>query len=542
MCNSKVTYNGNGHYFFDEREEIEMKLVSVKEMKTIEAAANKHGVSYSQMMRLAGQGMAEVILSQWGNLQEPGVLGLVGAGNNGGDTLVALTALQRAGWHAKAYLTHLRGSGDALLGAFLDAGGQVLLAVEDSAYAGLDIWLEESTVLLDGISGTGFRLPLTAELTGLLVHIAAQARSIHVVAVDCPSGVDCESGEMSPAVLPAEITVCMAAVKTGLLRFPAYGRVGRLEVVNIGLPEDLAEWQAVQGEVIGAERVSALLPRRGVGGHKGSFGALLAVGGSINYSGAIALASRAAYRMGCGLVRVATIAPLHAAIAGALLEVTWLLLPHEMGVIAADAAEVVVENLSKVDALLLGPGMGQENTTADFFNRLIMGKGGSSALPPLVVDADGLRLLAALPGWKHLIHKPAVLTPHPGEMAALTGLTVEMIQADRHSVARKAAAEWGQVVILKGALTVVAAPDGRWGIIPVATSALAKAGTGDVLAGMVAALRAQGVGAYEAAVCAAWMHAQAGLVAECEVGHAAGVLASDVIRAIPEVFQQLSSL
>ncbi|HZU86520.1 MAG TPA: NAD(P)H-hydrate dehydratase, partial [Anaerolineaceae bacterium] len=529
-----------------------MNLVSVNEMKAIEVAANVRGVTYAQMMQHAGQGIAEVVLRELGHLDPLSVVGLVGPGNNGGDTLVALTSLQKSGWCAQAYLTRTRGAEDALLNDFLQAGGKVLLAAEDSGYATLDHWLAESSVLLDGVLGTGFILPLKPELEALLGHVSMHVEQLHIVAVDCPSGVDCDSGQIATVVLPAEITVCMAAVKTGLLRFPAYQRVGQLEVVEIGLPVELPEWQAVQAEVVNGERVRALLPERRVDGHKGSFGTLLAVGGSVNYTGAIGLAARAAYRMGCGLVRVAIPGALHAALAGTLLEATWLLLPHEMGVIAADAAEVLAENIAKVDALLLGPGMGQEDTSAEFVRRLVSGKAwrstrgnmgfmpksnqrpeGGLALPPLVVDADGLHLLARQPEWSQLLPPLAVLTPHPGEMSALTGMPVEEIQRDRFAVARKFAAQWGHVVVLKGALTVVASPDGRLGVIPVATSALAKAGTGDVLAGMIASLRAQGVMAYDAAICAAWMHAQAGLVAECWVGHAAGVMAGDVAQAIP---------
>jgi hydroxyethylthiazole kinase-like uncharacterized protein yjeF len=536
-----------------------MKLVSVQEMKAIESAANARGYTYAMMMERAGQGIAELVMRELGHLEPLSVVGLVGPGNNGGDTLEALTVLKKSGWRTRVYLTSEPESKGDLLSKYLQLGGELIQASKDTNFASLDDWLNESPVLLDGILGTGFQLPLKPELETLLEHVGTRAAQLHVVAVDCPSGVDCDNGATAKAVLQAEITVCMAAVKNGLLRFPAFGRSGRLEVVDIGLPAGLAEWQAVQAEVVDHERVSALLPQRRADAHKGSFGTLLAVGGSVNYTGAIGLAARAAYRIGCGLVRVAVPAPLHAALAGSLMEATWLLLPHAMGVISADAAEVLAQNMEKVDALLLGPGLGVEEPTAEFVTRLFSGKTMRSArgnmgfnpqstrnarksisLPPVVVDADGLRLLVRLPDWAKVLPCPAVLTPHPGEMVVLSGLPIEVIQADRTGVARRFAAEWGHVVVLKGALTVVAAPDGRVGVIPVATSALAKAGTGDVLAGVIAGLRAQGVAAYESALAGAWVHAQAGLVAECWVGHAAGVMGSDVAQAIPEVLQQLS--
>jgi NAD(P)H-hydrate epimerase len=209
---------------------------------------------------------------------------------------------------------------------------------------------------------------------------------------------------------------------------------------------------------------------------------------------------------------------------------------------------------------LVGPGLGTEEATKAFFEALLKGKGGAkksasrigfvheasapkdekaASLPPLVVDADGLRLLSKLEGWAKLLPSETILTPHPGEMAALTGLEKEAIQADRLAVALKYAQEWGQVVVLKGAFTVIAAPDGRATLIPVASPALARAGTGDVLAGLIVGLRAQGVAAYDAAVAGAWVHAQAGLYAAEKVGAEASVLAGEVLAAVPDVLSVL---
>jgi NAD(P)H-hydrate epimerase len=268
------------------------------------------------------------------------------------------------------------------------------------------------------------------------------------------------------------------------------------------------------------------------------------------------LAGKAAYRSGAGLVTLAVPMPLHNALAGSLPEATWVLLPHEMGVIASNAAGVIAKNLDRATAMLVGPGLGTEDTTREFFENLLKGKVATrktsgrigfvqagpqdieeyhSAMPPLVVDADGLNLLAKMENWAQLLPAKSVLTPHPGEMAGLTGLEKDAIQKDRLGTALKYAAEWGQVVVLKGAFTVIAAPDGQATIIPVATSALARAGTGDVLAGLIVGLRAQGLDAYEAAVAGAWIHAQAGIYAADRVGNPASVLAGDVLDSIADV-------
>jgi NAD(P)H-hydrate epimerase len=354
----------------------------------------------------------------------------------------------------------------------------------------------------------------------------------------------------------------MAAVKQGLLKLPAYELVGELRLVGIGALENLKTWQSVTGQVADDEQMRLLLPQRPADAHKGTFGTVLVAAGSINYTGAAYLAGKAAYRIGAGLVTLAVPAPIHAALAGQLPEATWVLLPHEMGVIAAAAADVLLKNLERVTTLLVGPGLGLEDTTGDFLQALLKaGAAGKSVhnrlgfvrsgeagtgnipsaipLPPLVVDADGLKLLARLENWPGRLPAMTVLTPHPGEMAVLTGLNVETIQQDRQGIAARFAKAWGHVVVLKGAFTVIAAPDGDSTTIPVATPGLARAGSGDVLAGVIAGLRAQGVGAYEAAVAGTWIHARAGLAATDMLGNSASVLAGDLLETIPDILAEL---
>jgi hydroxyethylthiazole kinase-like uncharacterized protein yjeF len=290
--------------------------------------------------------------------------------------------------------------------------------------------------------------------------------------------------------------------------------------------------------------------------HKGTFGTAVIAAGSVNYTGAALLAGKAAYRSGAGLVTLAVPAPLHASLAGQFPEATWLLLPHELGVIAESAAEVLRKNLERATALLVGCGFGLEDTTADFLSALLTGpraaRGGigfvhpareagaaKASLPPMVVDADGLKLLARIPNWPSTLPAESVLTPHPGEMSVLTGLPRDELQADRVGAAERFAKEWGHVVVLKGAYTVIAGPEGETAIIPVATPALARAGTGDVLAGLVTGLRAQGVPAYPAAWAGAWIHAQAGLRAAAALGGTASVLAGDVLDQIAGVLSSL---
>jgi NAD(P)H-hydrate epimerase len=352
----------------------------------------------------------------------------------------------------------------------------------------------------------------------------------------------------------------MAAVKRGLLELPAFEYIGDLEVVDIGLPDDLKSLKDLHAEVAVADSVAAMLPERPLDSHKGTFGTALIAAGSINYTGAAVLAGQAAYRVGAGLVTMAVPSPLHAALAGQFPEATWVLLPHELGVISPAGAEVLAKNFERASALLIGPGFGTENATREFVENLIEGKYSAkktpqrigfirqeaekaqendSRLPPLVLDADALKLLAQIKDWHTKIPAPVILTPHPGEMATLTDLSKDLIQEKRQEIATQYAKTWGHVVVLKGAFTVVAAPDGRSTVIPVASPALARAGTGDVLAGLIVGLRAQGLDAYEAAVAGAWIHAQAGLYAADNLGTTASVLAGDVLDAVSDVMSDL---
>jgi len=513
-----------------------MKLVTVSEMKAIEKQADASGLSYAQMMENAGRGLADIVYAVGEENDWDEVLGLVGSGNNGGDALVALAYLAQAGWRAKAYCIKPRS--DELAQRFLEAGGEILLAEEDDEFDSLAACLETADILLDGLLGTGIQLPLKPELANLLFAAQSIFASLDeppfVVAVDCPSGVDCDTGAAADETIPADLTVTMACVKQGLLRFPAFDLAGELDVADIGLPDDLPALTQLPRFVPDVEWVADQLPPRPSDAHKGTFGTALVAAGSVAYTGAAYLSAKAAYRVGAGLVTLAVPAPLHAALAGQLPEVTWLPLPHENGFVARAGAISVTQHLGRATALLVGCGFGLEETTRDFLAKLLEAK-----LPPLVIDADGLKLLAQIPDWQKKLPTLTVLTPHPGEMSVLTGLSKDDIQNNREFVAEKYAKEWGHIVVLKGAFTVIAAPDGKTAVLPFASPALARAGTGDVLAGLIVGLRAQGVDAFEAAAAGAWIHAQAGLTALSEVGSAASVLAGDVLDCVNDVMAEV---
>ena len=535
------------------------KIVTVEQMRGIEQAANKAGLTYDQMMENAGRAIASVIQERWPEVGSWKVAVLVGPGNNGGDGLVAGHYLAGAGAKLSIYLTREREEGDVNFERIKTHDPLIAVAEQDQRWRVLGNLIASSDLVIDAVFGTGFKLPIKGTAQEVLARaqgeLAKREHAPVVVAVDCPSGLDCDTGEIAPEALSADLTVTLAAAKVGQFMFPGALHVGDLVVGDIGIAPDQSELSKVSLDLADASHVAPLVPARPRNSHKGTFGQVVIAAGSVNFPGAVALAGIAAYRVGAGLVTLASVKEIYSGLLGALPEATWLILPEEMGVIAESAAEVLRAGLEKKTALLIGPGFGTEPTTGAFLDRLLASKNYGRAgigfiqadvshdeapLPPCVIDADGLKLLVELDGWQKRIPPNSILTPHPGEMAVLTGQDVDTIQADRIQVASKYARKWGHVVILKGAYTIVSAPDGRMALIPFATSALAHAGTGDVLAGAVAGLLGQGMEPYLAAVLGAYLHGRAGELAGEWHQTTAGVMAGDVADFIPLALAELN--
>ena len=358
-----------------------------------------------------------------------------------------------------------------------------------------------------------------------------------ILAVDCPSGLNCDTGVLDPAALHATVTVTFAYPKWGQLQYPGAGACGLLCVADIGVPP--AQEADLQVSLLGPEDVAGWLPLRPFDAHKGSFGKALIAAGSLNYTGAAALSAQAALRTGAGLVTLAIPLPLHAALAGTLPEITWLPLAGPEGIHTAQGAAKLLTSLAGYDAFMIGPGLTATEAAQDFIET-IFGEGGLDKdrwHGRVVVDADALNLLARLPEWADRLPAQSILTPHAGEMARLTGLSVAEVNAQRIENARRWAATWGHIVLLKGPHTVIAAPDGRTAVLPFALPQLATAGSGDVLAGAIVALVAQGLAPFEAAAVGAYVHGHAGLVLSRILP--VGGVASDILARLPEALRQV---
>ncbi len=529
-----------------------LKVFTVAEMVAAEKAADASGATtYAQMMETAGKAVTDAILERY-PVAARSVLVLVGPGNNGGDGLVAGRYLAEAGADVAFYLYKTRNPDqDDNYAKILGMGLFAVEAAFDQRYRVLRTRLAITDILIDALLGTGVTRPITGELANLLQAVArtlAARRAalpnpttltnltnlsnpssppLPIVAVDCPSGLNCDTGALDELALPADLTVTFAGPKRGHFIFPGAAACGELVVADIAIPPDLPEIAGVTVSVMTAEAARWLLPVRPLDGHKGTFGTAVIAAGSSRYWGAPVLAARAAYRVGAGLVALAVPQAIRATVAAQLPEATYPPIP-DREIFGPDSAPMLLA--TKASALLVGPGL---DNAAALMAALLAEK---ESLPPLVADADGLNLLAQLDDWPRRLPPNTILTPHPGEMARLMGISLDELKGrDRVTVAQAMAQTWGQVVLLKGAYTAVAAPDGRVTIIPFANPALAVGGSGDVLSGVIVGLRAQGLAAYDAACLGAYLHGAAGMV----YGRSSGLLMSELADLLPEVMGQL---
>ncbi|MDP2931567.1 MAG: NAD(P)H-hydrate dehydratase [Chloroflexota bacterium] len=513
-----------------------MKIVTIEEMRQLEQACAGIGIPTSMLMENAGKAVAEETKRILGVLKEQRIVVLIGPGNNGGDGLVAARYLHDWGAKVSVVLFAGRPENDQNLKLVKEQGITCLQLAENRD--GLDDVLATATAVIDALFGTGKSRPLTGIYANGLQKVSEakkQRPQLRIIALDLPSGLNADTGAVDPACLYADETVTLGFAKPGLFNPPGAERAGRITVVDIGIPFQLAA--KVMRELLTAEWAGSILPKRSITANKGSFGRVLVVAGSINYIGAAYLACSGAMRTGAGLVTLATAASLQPILAAKLTEATYLPLPESSpGVISEEATRLIFQEHHRYDALLVGCGLGQNPSVVRFVKSMLIER--EPALPPLVLDADALNIIAGIPDWWRWLADDAILTPHPGEMARLMGVSIEEVQSDRSGAAVKAATMWHKTVVLKGAYTVIATPDGRLRVSPFANPGLASAGTGDVLSGIIAGLVGQGVPLADAAAGGVYLHGQAGEMVRSELGDT-GMLASDLLPVLPRVIRGL---
>ncbi len=508
-----------------------MILVTANEMQAMDRQTiEDFGIPGMVLMENAGRGATRFLLEQFPDIETDKVGVIAGRGNNGGDGFVMARYLKQKGIQVQVYLLAEtdRVQGDALANLrLLKLLGVAVVEIPDEAsFAKFKSEMQEVDLWIDAILGTG----LKSDVKGYFRTIIEFINSLNkpVFAVDLPSGLNSDTGQLCGACIRAAATTTFAYAKTGHVVYPGADYTGNLKIVDIGIPPHIAAAVGPGHFLITARLIRTYLSPRAAQAHKGSTGHLLVVAGSTGKTGAAAMTSMAALRIGAGLVTLGVAESLNPALEGRMLEVMTAPLPESgSGVLGESALSAIQKALPGKRCLALGPGLGQAAETKKLIRKIIR-----QSEIPLVVDADGLNNLAGEVQGFAEAKAPIILTPHPGEMARLLDTTVGNVQQNRIQCAREFSIRYNVHVVLKGAATIIAHPDGRVYINATGNPGMASGGMGDVLTGVIAGLIVQGLAPEAACHAGVYLH---GAAADSLVENMGpyGYLAGDVIKAIP---------
>lgn len=516
-----------------------MKIVTAAQMQSLDRRTiEEAGVPGTTLMERAGAGVVACLEQQLGSLRDKTVTILCGKGNNGGDGFVVARLLhkQRANIRvlALAPLTELSRDAATMYRQLVRAAGKTVIKPFASADR-TQALLHDSDVIIDALLGTG----LSSDVTGRYADAIDSINQAHrlTVAVDLPSGIHADSGAVLGRAVQADLTVTFGLPKLGLFQSHGIDHAGHVEIVDIGIPPAYVDAIDSRISVITESFVRSVLPSRRLSSHKGTFGHAGIIAGSVGKTGAAAMAAKAALRVGAGLVTVAIPASINDVLEAKLLEAMTMPMPDTKAhTFARTAFDRLKGFITTRTAVAIGPGLSTHPETVELTQTLI-----KQLDRPAVLDADALNALAGRASLLTECTIPPILTPHPGEMARLeTDATVQSVTADRIGTATRFARERGVYLVLKGARTVIARPDGQVAICPTGNPGMATAGTGDVLTGMMAGLLAQGLASWDAACAATYLHGLAGDLAAGLNGQA-GMIAGDVIEQIPHALNTLGS-
>lgn len=512
-----------------------MKLVTAKEMKALDVQAqNDYAMPGILLMDNAAQAVAEAVHEALTALEGERVVIFCGGGNNGGDGLGAARWLQSYGVSVRAFivgaaLDAVQGDAALELAMFTKAGGRVEALSTEDDWVLAELAASKADVLVDALLGTGFHGELEGDVLRACELLNKSEK--YILAVDIPTGVNADNGAVCEQAVRADHTVTMALVKTGLLLYPGREYCGDIELADISMPVKLVEEYQSDKYRLTDEIVRELLPLRKANAHKGDAGRVVICAGSPGYTGAAALASDAAVKAGAGLVSLYTPLSSRDVLAIKLTEVmVHGLLERMPGILGGGAASDVASNAEAADVLAIGPGLGTSESTQEAVRTILQ-----KITTPVVIDADALTALAGHTEILAAMQAQKVLTPHPGEMARLTGLEIAEIEADRINIAKKYAEQWQAIVVLKGAPTVIGCPNGTVYVNSTGNSSLATGGSGDVLTGIIAGLAAQEISLQEAAICGVYLHGLAAELTGIDIGLAAGELAALLPQAREQV-------
>ena len=523
-----------------------MKVVTAAEMRQIDRDTIEGiGIPGIVLMETAGSAIVRAIEKHYPTCQRIGIF--AGKGNNGGDGIVIARQLAHAGRDVYLFLVSPQESftGEAYINLQIakNLGLQIEEILTDTGFYGypetVPTTLAGCELLVDAILGTGLRGAVRSPISTVINTINNLPTPI--LSVDLPSGLDADTGHPLGTCVRADRTVTIGLPKRGLLMHPGAELTGKLEVADIGFPEQVIGAQDIKVNWTTATQASQWMPPRPPASHKGSYGRVLVVAGSTGMTGAAALASEAALRTGAGLVTLAIPKHLNPILEGLLPEVMTLPLSEtDTGSLAASSISAILEFVKKTKSILaIGPGLSQHLETVSLVHQLVRENQEQRLGLRMVIDADGLNALAQAKDIISLLDKETVLTPHPGEMARLTDTSVPTLEKDRISTAQQFANKHGVTLVFKGAPTVTSAPNGNIQVNSTGNPGMATGGMGDVLTGVIAGLMAQGIASETAAALGVYLHGLAGDIAAEALGRH-GLIASDVLKAIPQAIASLT--
>ncbi len=513
-----------------------MDIVTARQMQELDRRAIQEiGIPGAVLMENAGRGTFEKIMQYFPAVHKGTVIVLAGRGNNGGDGCVIARYLLNHALPVKVFLLAAIDavSGDAALNlhAYRRAGGILREIADEDAWSAVLPEVKGACLIVDAIFGTG----LSAEVSGLARRIIEEvnALDVPVVSVDLPSGLDATTGAILGAAVQADLTCTFALPKRGLVMYPGISHAGDLAVIDIGIPRALIRDAGFNEHLLEQHDFCGKLPRRDPESHKGAYGHAFILAGSPGKTGAAAMAAQAAMRVGAGLVTIGVPARLNPILEIKVTEAMTEPLPDILdGLLGLESWQRIKDVLPGKTVVAIGPGISDKRETAQLVYKLI-----EEIAVPMVIDADGLNAIARAPEILKKARAPVVLTPHPGEMARLLGTTSQAVQADRTGNAGTFAGRYGVTVVLKGARTVIAAPDGHSYINPTGNPGMASAGMGDVLTGMIAGFIAQGFDPLFASQFSVFVHGLIGDRIAAQRG-AAGIIATDIINEIPGALRE----
>lgn len=509
-----------------------MELLTAEQMRNVDKRAIEGmGVPGLELMENAGYSAAEIIDSLFNEDEATSVVIVCGKGNNGGDGFVVARYLEEWGYSVRCFLTaepeDLKGDAATNYNRAIASGIQVT-TIEDPSEFEIP---EDVDIVVDALFGTGF----SGNIRGIIADLVPVINSADapVVAIDCPSGVNASTGEVSDPCVLADYTVTFARPKLGLYLYPGRDYAGEVYITDIGIPDKAVKSESSNLYLTTGKYVFQNLPSRPSYGYKGTFGNLYLLAGAVGMTGSASLSALASLRAGCGMARLGCPASINDILEAKLTEVMTAPLPEvrKRRCLALRGLGEIRKGISEwADAVAIGPGIGAHHETRELIRRLV-----PSIEKPMVIDADGLNNLA---GEAENILKdlkfPCVITPHPGELARLTGKSIKELTANRFAVLREVTEKFNVVMVFKGSPMLIGNPSGKIYLNPTGNSGMGTAGTGDVLTGIIGSLLAQGMEAFRAAVCGTYILGAAGDIS-LEIYGNRGLIAGDIVDSIPDV-------